>query len=102
MSYQTDPLFKALSDETRRAILEALAAGPKPVHVIAGGFPVSRPAISKHLRILAGSGLISGVKSGKETFYALEPEALAAVRDWIDGFWRTRLNTLKRLVETDA
>lgn len=95
-------LFKALADDTRRAIVEDLAAGPLPVHQIARRFAVSRPAISKHLGVLARCGLVSARKAGKETLYAFEPGELEAVRTWIERFWRGKLETLRRLSETDA
>jgi DNA-binding transcriptional ArsR family regulator len=95
-------IFKALADDTRRAIVEDLAAGPLPVHRIAERYAMSRPAVSKHLRVLADCGLVTAAKAGKETLYALEAAELEAVRQWIGRFWRGRLETLRRLSETDA
>ena len=97
-----DPVFKALADETRRAILEGLAGGPEPVHLIAARFAISRPAISKHLKTLSDCRLVRASKAGKETLYALDAAALDQVHAWIDRFWRGRLTALKRLAETDA
>ena len=80
------PVLVALADPTRCRIIEILREGPQPVHVLAGSFDISRPAISRHLRVLKQAKLISEKKSGRENRYALHANRLRPVRDWLDGF----------------
>ena len=80
------PVLVALADPTRCRIIEILRYGPQPVHVLAGSFDISRPAISRHLRVLKQAKLISEKKSGRENRYALHANRLKPVRDWLDGF----------------
>lgn len=75
-------VFKALGDPTREAIVERLARGPQPVHRLASGFAVSRPAISRHLRLLKEAGIIGERRSGRERLYFLRPEELTSVAEW--------------------
>ena len=94
-----DP-FRALGDPTRRAILLALLEeGPAPVHAIASRFDCSRPAISKHLRVLKDARLVTLEKEGRETLYRLEPHALRELRDYLDRFWARGLSRLKKAAE---
>lgn len=94
-----DP-FRALGDPTRRAILLALLdEGPQPVHAIAVRFDCSRPAISKHLRILKEANLVRLQKSGRETLYRLDPVALTELRRYLDNFWARGLDRLKKRAE---
>lgn len=79
------PVLVALADPTRCRIVEILRDGPQPVHVLAGSFDISRPAISRHLRVLKQARLISEKKSGRENRYALHPNRLKPVRDWLDS-----------------
>ena len=98
-------VFHALADPTRRSILDQLRDGAKPVHDIARGFPVSRPAISKHLRVLQESGLLSEKREGRERYYRLNPEPLRDVEHWLNGyrrFWAIHLASLKRHVEAEV
>lgn len=74
----------ALADPTRCRIIEILHQGPQPVHVLAGSFDISRPAISRHLRVLKQAKLISEKKAGRENRYALHAARLKPVRDWLD------------------
>ena len=74
----------ALADPTRCRIIEILHQGPQPVHVLAGAFDISRPAISRHLRVLKQAKLISETKSGRENRYSLHAARLKPVRDWLD------------------
>lgn len=74
----------ALADPTRCRILELLRDGPQPVHVLAASFDISRPAISRHLRVLKQARLISEKKTGRENHYALHANRLKPVRDWLD------------------
>lgn len=76
----------ALADPTRCRIIEILRDGPQPVHVLAGSFDISRPAISRHLRVLKQARLISETKAGRENRYALHANRLKPVRDWLDKF----------------
>ena len=75
--------FKAIADPTRRAILEALARSELPVRRIAAGFSMSRPAVSKHLRILKAAGLLAARRSGRQNFYRLDPGPLTEVASWL-------------------
>ena len=75
----------ALADPTRCRIVEILHEGPQPVHVLAGSFDISRPAISRHLRVLKQARLISEKKAGRENRYALHANRLKPVRDWLEG-----------------
>ncbi len=98
----TDKAFRALADPTRRALLDRLQAGGQPVHELARHFPVSRPAISKHLRLLREAGLVVERPAGREVFYELNAEQLKDVDDWLASyrrFWQTRLVRLKEHVE---
>jgi DNA-binding transcriptional ArsR family regulator len=78
------PIFIALADPTRCRIIELLQVGPSPVHRLAAEFDISRPAISRHLRVLREAGLIREEKSGRENLYALQAKRLAPVRKWLD------------------
>jgi DNA-binding transcriptional ArsR family regulator len=95
-------VFRAVADPTRRAILDRLRAGPAPVNDLAADFEQSRPAISKHLRVLRGAQLVSEQRVGRERFYRLEPAALQRVAGWVEGyrsFWQANLEQLKRYLE---
>ena len=95
-------VFSALADENRRKILVMLSRGSMNVNDIAGNFKISRPAISKHLRILQNSKLVKQVKEGRERFYSLNPEPMKSAIDWFkfyDKFWDDKLNSLKKFIE---
>lgn len=92
-------VFGALADPTRRAILASLRRAEAPVHALAGDFAMSRPAVSKHLAVLRGAGLVKEARRGRENFYALERAAMEDARTWLSGFWRERLSALKQLAE---
>ena len=94
-----ESVFKAISDPTRREILVSLAARPLPVQAVASRFPVSRPAISKHLRVLSEAGLVRATRAGKENVYELCEEPLEQVAEWLSRFWSGRLETLKAIAE---
>jgi DNA-binding transcriptional ArsR family regulator len=81
----------ALADPTRRAIFEKLKHGAAPVGVLAEGLPVSRPAVSQHLKVLKEAGLVTDRAEGVRRIYAINRAGLTAMRDWIDGFWDTAL-----------
>jgi DNA-binding transcriptional ArsR family regulator len=95
-------VFHAVADVTRRAILDQLRNGAKPVHQIASEFPVSRPAISKHLRVLHQANLVRERREGRRRLYHLNPEPLRSVDDWLRSyrdFWAANLLNLKKHVE---
>ena len=81
-----DP-FDALGDPTRREILRLLSAGDKPVHEIAASLPISRPAVSRHLRLLKDAGLVDERAEGTRRIYHLEGGGVQAVRDYLEGVW---------------
>ena len=102
MGTQQVDVFHAVSDVTRRAILDRLRGGAQPVHEIARAFPVSRPAISKHLRVLHEAQLVTERKSGRQRMYYLNPEPLRDMDRWLEtyrNFWSTSLANLKRHLE---
>jgi len=94
-----DRLFKALADGTRRKIVRKLADSPVPVHAIATGFDVTRPAISRHLRILREAGLVDVTEAGRENLYYLKTSTLRDLEEWLNGVWARRLSKLKTLAE---
>ena len=99
-----NPTFQALSDPTRRAVLDLLRRGSQPAGQIAEAFPVSRPAISKHLRLLRRAHLVREHREGRNRVYELNPEPLRAVDSWIEQyrvFWVANLNSLKSFVEAE-
>jgi DNA-binding transcriptional ArsR family regulator len=98
-------VFQALADPTRRAILSVLRQGSQPVSSIAGEFPISRPAISKHLRILRQADLVTEIKVGRNRLYALNAGPLKDVDDWLELYrhmWQHQLRNLKRFVEEEG
>jgi len=97
-----DDVFSAIADPTRRRILELLAERPEAVGELAARFAISRPAISKHLKVLGEAGLVRAEADGRRNIYALQPDALVEVRAWLDGLWNEKLMLLKRLAEGDA
>lgn len=92
----------ALADPTRRAVFERLRAGPRPVKAIAHGMPVSRPAVSQHLKILKEAGLVADRPEGNRRVYYVDPDGLAALRAWLDQFWDTALAAFQAEVERSA
>ena len=95
-------VFRAIADPTRRAILARLRQGPAPVNTLAAEFSQSRPAISKHLRILNEARVVSEQRAGRERIYRIEPAKLREVDDWIGdyrGLWQGNLNRLKTYLE---
>jgi len=81
----------ALADPTRRAIFERVGAGPAAVGQIAAALPVSRPAVSQHLKVLKEAGLVTDTPEGTRRVYRLDPRGLGALREWLDGFWGDQL-----------
>ena len=91
--------FVALSDPTRRAVFERLAGGPRPVGEIARGLPVSRPAVSQHLKLLKEAGLVTDRSEGTRRIYQIDPAGLGAMRAWLDQFWESALAAFAAEVE---
>ncbi len=83
--------FSALADPTRRQIFERLARRPRPVGELAEGLPVSRPAVSQHLRVLSDAGLVVATKDGSRRLYRVDPKAIAWMRAYLDRFWSDAL-----------
>lgn len=94
----TDP-WTALGDRTRRAVLMRVADGPVSVATIAHGMPISRPAVSQHLKVLKEAGLVSVEARGRQRIYELRTEGLQQLRAELDAFWRTTLDNFKRVAE---
>ena len=104
VTYWRDAAFSALADPTRRAVLDLLRRGSLPAGRIAASFPVSRPAISKHLRLLRRAGLVSEQRQGRRRVYRLNPQPLKVVDSWLSHyrlFWETKLSALKTFVESE-
>ncbi len=94
-----DRIFSALNDPTRRSVLERLRSGPKPVGEIATGLPVSRPAVSQHLKVLKQAGLVDDRSEGTRRIYRIDPDGLGAMRAWLDQFWDSALAAFADEVE---
>jgi DNA-binding transcriptional ArsR family regulator len=95
-------VFRAIADPTRRAILDRLRAGPAAVNALAADFEQSRPAVSKHLRVLREAQLVTEQRAGRERLYQLRPAPLRQVAGWVEGyraFWQMNLGSLKRYLE---
>ncbi len=104
VTYSPEATFQAVADPTRRAVLDLLRRGSQSAGTIAGAFPVSRPAISKHLRLLRRAHLVREHREGRHRVYQLNPEPLRAVDQWIEHyrtFWTINLTSLKNFVETE-
>src|SRR6266851_5590168 len=104
VTYSSEAAFSALADPTRRAVLDLLRAGTRPAGEIARAFPVSRPAISKHLKILRRAHLVEERREGRHRMYQLNPEPLKAVDSWLEhyrSFWSASLTNLKAFVEAE-
>ncbi|TVY11731.1 ArsR/SmtB family transcription factor [Paenibacillus cremeus] len=97
-------VFQAIADPTRRQVLQMLADQEMPVTAISGHFPISRTAVSKHLRILSDAGLVKERKVGRETRYRLDTSPLLELKRWLafyERFWENKLAALQRFVESD-
>jgi DNA-binding transcriptional ArsR family regulator len=99
MAYRT--AMDALGDPTRRAIFEQLRRGPRAVGEIASELPVSRPAVSQHLRVLKDAGLVTERRDGTRRLYRLDPDGLGELRDYFDGFWTEALAGFKAAAERE-
>ena len=92
----------ALADPTRRAIFELLRRGPRPVSELAREFPVSRPAVSQHLRVLKQAGLVRKRREGTRNFYSVNGDGLAELREYVEGLWEEALDDFKAAAETES
>ena len=97
MAYGT--ALAVLADPTRRKVFERLRGGPRPVNALADGLPVSRAAVSQHLKVLKDAGLVEERSEGVRRIYSLRPEGLRELRDWLDSFWGDALEAFKREAE---
>lgn len=97
MTYEAK--FEALAAPTRRAVFEKLRAGPMAVSALAEGLPVSRPAVSQHLKILKDAGLVSERRDGVKRIYRLDTDGIADLRNYFDRFWDEALDAYRRSLE---
>lgn len=100
--HSADPIFKALSDPTRRALFERLCAAELTVHALTETAGISQPAVSKHLAALKSAGLVKDRPAGRQTHYRADPRALAPLVDWMQhygAFWNERLDALTDLLK---
>ena len=99
MAYGTGDALTALADPTRRAIFERLAERPQAVGELAAELPVSRPAVSQHLKVLKDAGLVSDRPAGNRRIYQVDPQGVGALRAYLDGFWNRALADFKTAAE---
>jgi DNA-binding transcriptional ArsR family regulator len=92
----------ALGDGTRREIMERLRGGPRPVGELAAGLPVSRPAVSQHLRVLKEAGLVTERRDGTRRIYSVEQQAIADLRAYFDSFWEQALAGFRAAAESEG
>lgn len=100
-SEATERLFDAMGDPTRRRVLELLREGPRAVVDIAAQMPVSRPAVSQHLRVLKQAGLVNEERAGTRHLYSVDAEGLAALRTYLETYWDDALATFKAVAEEE-
>ena len=99
MAYEA--AMAALSDPTRRLVFERILAAPRPVAAIAEGLPVSRPAVSQHLKVLREAGLVNERRQGTRRFYVANPQALGELRTAIEAMWREALGGMAARIEEE-
>jgi DNA-binding transcriptional ArsR family regulator len=92
-------VLDALGDPTRRQVFDRLRDGPRSVSALAQGLPVSRPAVSQHLKILKEAGLVSDESQGTRRVYRIDRDGLASVRAWLDGFWAEALDSYQAEIQ---
>lgn len=97
-----DRVFSALNDPTRRTVFERLRQGPRPVGELAKGLPVTRPAVSQHLKVLKEAELVTDRSEGTRRIYYIDPKGLGAMRIWLDQFWESALDAFAAEVERAA
>src|SRR5579862_9837076 len=100
MTYKT--ALEALADPTRRRIFERLRTGPKAVNALAKGLPVSRPAVSQHLKVLKEAHLVQDETEGARRIYRIDPRGLGPLRAWLDRFWDDALESFRAEVEKEG
>ena len=94
-------VFAALADPTRRAVFERVAKSPQTVGALARQLPVSRPAVSQHLKVLKNAGLVTDQARGAARVYSVDPEGLGPIRRWLDQQWERSLENFKRIAEQE-
>jgi DNA-binding transcriptional ArsR family regulator len=97
----SDAAWEALGDRTRRSILECLTEGPLAVGELAERLPISRPAVSQHLKVLKQTGLVSDESIGTRNYYRLDPAGVMALRDQLDTFWNRALANFEQAARSD-
>jgi DNA-binding transcriptional ArsR family regulator len=98
----TDEAFDALGDPTRRRMLELLRGGERAVGALAADLPVTRPAVSQHLKVLKGAGLVRERRAGTRHLYAIDPDGLASLRRYLEGFWDDALRAFEAAADAAA
>jgi DNA-binding transcriptional ArsR family regulator len=98
-TYQAGDGWEILADPTRRAIVTCLAERPRAVGELADELPISRPAVSQHLKVLKDAGLVTGEAAGTRRVYRLNPTGVAALRDQLDTFWNRALTGYRDVIE---
>ena len=104
VTYSPDTVFHALADPTRRAVLDLLRSGSRPAGQIAKAFPISRPAISKHLHLLRRAHLVGHERRGRHRYYQLNAAPLVSIDSWLSQyrtFWKSSLAGLRTFIETE-
>ena len=99
LAYRAVDAWAALADPTRRTVFELVSARPRAVGELADLLPVTRPAVSQHLKVLKTAGLVLDRAEGTRRIYRTDPDGLRALRDQLDRFWSSALDTFKQLVE---
>ena len=94
--------LEALGDPTRRTIFERLSRGPSAVGDLAANLPVSRPAVSQHLRVLKEAGLVTETAQGTRRIYRIDPRGIGAMRDWLDAHWASALDAFKTFADSEG
>lgn len=97
----SDRVFAALADPTRRAVFERIAERPQSVGALAAQLPVSRPAVSQHLKVLKDAGLVADEARGTSRIYHIDPQGLGPVRRWLDEQWERSLENFRKLAEQE-
>jgi DNA-binding transcriptional ArsR family regulator len=100
--YAASSALTALADPTRRTIFERVAARPSAVGVLARGLPVSRPAVSQHLRVLKEAGLVTEAAAGTRRIYRIDPRGIAAMREWLEALWSAALEAFKDFADAQT
>jgi DNA-binding transcriptional ArsR family regulator len=100
-AYRSDEAWSALGDSSRRAIVECLAERPRAVGELADALPISRPAVSQHLKVLKDAGLVAERVDGTRRIYRLNPAGMAALRDQLDTYWNRALSGYQDAVRAD-